>query len=177
MDEAWHRLSPEHQAVVDEYHELINLLDDQIDELDGCIRDETNERAHEQLRTTYEEIAEMLGASEVTLHRWRSGESTPSAVYRRQGERLADFLTALEGRFSDPVQAEHWARSEQATLDGVGALEGDGRGGPEEPSSRTRTRRRGLPPGHRSAGIRHGLVTSARKNREDHLGAVAMTVC
>lgn len=52
QEEAWHFLSPEQQALVEGHQELIALLEDQIEELDGRIRDEAKERPAAQLLQT-----------------------------------------------------------------------------------------------------------------------------
>lgn len=50
--EAWPWLSPEQQALVESHQELIDRLGEQIEELDGRIREEANERPAAQLLQT-----------------------------------------------------------------------------------------------------------------------------
>jgi len=66
------------------------------------------EHAHLSLQLTYSEIATAIAANESTLHRWRSGESTPTAVFRLRLAALSDLINMLERTYPDSGQVGEW---------------------------------------------------------------------
>lgn len=66
------------------------------------------EDAHEQLGLTYRELADAVHAQESTLHRWRRGDVTPTAVFLARLGALGDFLTELQRTFNDPRDVREW---------------------------------------------------------------------
>lgn len=53
------------------------------------------EEAHDVLGLTFRQIAGALGADESTVHRWRSGESEPRAVFIGRMEALHELQVEL----------------------------------------------------------------------------------
>ncbi len=66
------------------------------------------ERAHRTLGLTYAEIALAITANETTLHRWRSGHSTPTAVFRLRLRALSQLIDVLERAYPSPEEACAW---------------------------------------------------------------------
>lgn len=79
---------------------------------------DTIERAHERLGLTYRELAQVLGADESSLHRWRRGESQPSPVFARQIRVLGRCLDQLSRAFDSWETARSWLTSCPERLDG-----------------------------------------------------------
>lgn len=76
------------------------------------------EHVHELLGLTYREIARGIWVDESTLHRWRSGVSEPSPVFRLRIAALADLLTALQRVSPSAAQARAWLDGPMPVLDG-----------------------------------------------------------
>lgn len=76
------------------------------------------ERAHRTLRLTYSEIAHAITANETTLHRWRSGQSRPTAVFRLRLLALSELIDLLERAHPEPDQARAWLDLPLSYLDG-----------------------------------------------------------
>ncbi len=69
---------------------------------------------------TYSEIAQALGASEVTLHRWRNGSGgEPTAVYLQRLDSLGQFVGELKAVFPDSTKADQWLDAQLAVLNGT----------------------------------------------------------
>lgn len=79
---------------------------------------ETLENVHARLSLTYREIAQVVGADESSLHRWRRGESAPSLVFARQIRVLGRCLDQLAGVFESWEGARGWLASHPDRLDG-----------------------------------------------------------
>jgi len=75
------------------------------------------DEAHESLGLTWRQIAGALGADESTLHRWRSGESEPRAVYVSRMEALKEFQTELLDAMH-PEPAREWLGTTVPSLGG-----------------------------------------------------------
>jgi transcriptional regulator with XRE-family HTH domain len=75
------------------------------------------DEAHEMLGLTWRQLAGALGADESTLHRWRSGESEPRAVYVSRMEALKEFQTELFDAMR-PEPAREWLNIEVPSLGG-----------------------------------------------------------
>lgn len=75
------------------------------------------EEAHEKLGLTYRQLAGALGVDESTLHRWRSGESDPRAVYISRMEALHEFQTEILDAVT-PASARDWLAYHTPSLDG-----------------------------------------------------------
>lgn len=69
------------------------------------------------LGLTYREIAATVGADESTLHRWRSGASTPRSVFGSRMEALREMQEELLSAMS-PRRASEWLRTPIAAFDG-----------------------------------------------------------
>jgi uncharacterized protein (DUF2384 family) len=80
------------------------------------------DEAHETLGLTWRQIAGALGADESTLHRWRSGESDPRAVYVSRMEALKEFQTELFDAMH-PEPAREWLATEIPSLGGRRPIE------------------------------------------------------
>lgn len=76
------------------------------------------ERAHRALGLTYSEIARALGANSSTLHRWRSGASTPTGVFRTRCTALNDLVDVLEQVNPDPTESRNWLEQPLHPLSG-----------------------------------------------------------
>lgn len=76
------------------------------------------ERAHRVLHLTYAELARAITANEATLHRWRSGQSAPTAVFRQRLVALTELMDLLEGAYPDPEHARAWLDRPLAVLRG-----------------------------------------------------------
>lgn len=76
------------------------------------------ERAHRALNLTYSEIARALSANSSTLHRWRSGASTPTGVFRTRCTALRDLVDVLEQVYRNPAEARDWLEQPLNPLDG-----------------------------------------------------------
>lgn len=85
---------------------------------DGDCALNTLEHAHVSLRLTYREIAQVIGADESSVHRWRRGESVPSLVFVRQIRQLGRCLDQLEGLFASWEEARSWMKSHSEQLSG-----------------------------------------------------------
>lgn len=77
-----------------------------------CIED-----AHDVLGLTFRQIAAALGADESTLHRWRSGESEPRAVFVSRMEALRELQDEMLEAMS-PEAAREWLTTRLPALDG-----------------------------------------------------------
>lgn len=70
---------------------------------------DTIEHVHSLLGLTYLEIARGICVDESTLHRWRSGVSEPSPVFRLRIAALADLLANVQRISSgEAEQARAW---------------------------------------------------------------------
>lgn len=79
---------------------------------------ETIEHAHERLALTYRELAQVVGADESSLHRWRRRESERSPVFARQIRVLGRCLDQLSRAFDSWEAARNWLTSCPERLDG-----------------------------------------------------------
>ena len=70
------------------------------------------ERAHEQLGITYKNLADIIGADESTVHRWRRGSFSPSPVFRRQLDMLDDCVQRAGSVFDSWRRARAWVHTE-----------------------------------------------------------------
>lgn len=75
------------------------------------------EEARDALGLTYRQIAGAVGADESTLHRWRSGESDPRAVFLSRLDALRELQNELLDTYH-PEAAREWVRREMPVLDG-----------------------------------------------------------
>ena len=75
------------------------------------------EDAHDVLGLTYRQLAAALGADESTLHRWRSGESTPRTIFLSRMEALREFQQELV-EVVTPEAARAWLSTAVPALNG-----------------------------------------------------------
>ena len=75
------------------------------------------EEAHDVLGLTWRQIAGALGADESTLHRWRSGESEPRAVFISRMEALHELQVELLDLVT-PEGARKWLFAHPESLEG-----------------------------------------------------------
>jgi hypothetical protein len=68
------------------------------------------DEVQELLGLQLKQIAQVLGADESTLHRWRSGfvPGGPSKMYLMKLETLHEFVTELRDAFRTPEAARRW---------------------------------------------------------------------
>lgn len=76
------------------------------------------EAAHDRLGLSYAEIADVLGADESSLHRWRKGGRGPASIFSRQIAALGRCLEQMHSSFSDD-ELRAWATTKSAALDGA----------------------------------------------------------
>jgi putative toxin-antitoxin system antitoxin component (TIGR02293 family) len=55
---------------------------------------------HDEFGLPYRQIAQIIGANESTLHRWRSGDSAPSLAHERTLRALREFVAEFRDMFS-----------------------------------------------------------------------------
>ena len=79
---------------------------------------EAIERLRSTLGLTYADLARALVTGESTVHRWRSGSSTPRGANRARLAALDEFVAALERCFPDHADARAWLDTPFAPLGG-----------------------------------------------------------
>ena len=79
---------------------------------------ESTERLRTALGLTYADLARALVTGESTVHRWRSGASTPRGANRARLAALEEFVAALERCFPTPRSAREWLDAPFAPLGG-----------------------------------------------------------
>lgn len=77
------------------------------------------ETAHDRLGLSYQEIAEVLGADESSLHRWRRDGKGPASIFSRQIAALGRCLDQMRAVFSEEDELRAWATRSSAALDGA----------------------------------------------------------
>jgi hypothetical protein len=77
------------------------------------------ESAHDRLGLSYAEIADVLGADESSLHRWRKGGRGPAGIFSRQIAALGRCLNQMDGTFRDDGELRTWIARSSAALDGA----------------------------------------------------------
>ena len=75
------------------------------------------EDAHDALGLTYRQLAAAVGADESTLHRWRSGESVPRAVFLSRMDALHEMQRELLDAMR-PRVAREWLVASVPALNG-----------------------------------------------------------
>lgn len=80
-------------------------------------QDRVVEAAHDRLGLSYAEIADVLGADESSLHRWRKGGKGPASIFSRQIAALGRCLDQVHTAFSDD-ELRAWAAANTTALDG-----------------------------------------------------------
>jgi len=78
----------------------------------------TVDRARTILGLTQSEIADALRANESTLHRWRTGESRPTAVYATRLAALNDLIDAIQLLARTPSEMARWLNTPDAAFGG-----------------------------------------------------------
>ena len=68
-------------------------------------------RAREKLQLDWDELAAIVGVNRTTLHRWRSGESTPRPIAWTRLTQLDELLEMLTRVFAGPDLARDWLKS------------------------------------------------------------------
>jgi putative toxin-antitoxin system antitoxin component (TIGR02293 family) len=54
---------------------------------------------HDEFGLPYRQVAQIIGANESTLHRWRSGDSAPSLAHERTLRALREFVAEFRDMF------------------------------------------------------------------------------
>jgi transcriptional regulator with XRE-family HTH domain len=76
------------------------------------------EQAHDLLGLTYAEVARAIKADESTVHRWRSGDSTPSPIFLDRLDALGELLAELRRTVKDQATARYWLDRKVPALQG-----------------------------------------------------------
>jgi uncharacterized protein (DUF2384 family) len=79
------------------------------------------ERAHTRLQLGWEDISHIIGVDESTVHRWRSGTSTPRPITHARIAQFADLLEMLPRLFAGPDRAREWLNERRP--DALGGME------------------------------------------------------
>ncbi len=59
---------------------------------------------HDEAGLSYRQVAQIVGANESTLHRWRSGNSVPSLAHERTLRALREFVAEFRDMFGRAVE-------------------------------------------------------------------------
>jgi transcriptional regulator with XRE-family HTH domain len=71
------------------------------------------DRARAKLELGWSEIGEIIGVNESTVHRWRSGTSTPRPMALSRIAQFGELLDLLTRLFAGPDLAREWLSSKK----------------------------------------------------------------